>query len=295
MRLILVFILSLIYPIWIVLTSLLVSGINRNWIKLQMIKSNAYPVLVESLNKTVNLAISNNNSEFKIIAPLIKKEITSDLVKSKAEKLIDDTTNWITGKTNNAPSISLIELKSILISQNPEIANQLSIISKVNVKNEIPLDPEYDYGIAHPAIGSVVDQAINDKLNFPIGKYFPILRQILPFVKIIYGIVTVTILIIFGMLYLLSGSLKFRLRWFGSVGVILTLANSFPFLILLSPALLFSLIAKFTYNIYITVIPILIKPMIYRILIGESVITVIVLLSSLFLLIISVFMQDNSS
>jgi hypothetical protein len=281
--------LAFIYPVWIFLASVMISGINASWIKNQLNSANVYPVLVDSLNQTMDTAVAKNHDsgDLQAIVPIVKKEITPNLVKKKMEKLVDDTADWLTGNTNLSPSISFIELKDIIIAQNPALARQLNISSGTETAKTVPIDPEYDYGLAHPAPTSVIDQAINNKLNFPVGKYFPFLKQFYDIVRIGFWVMTVIMSVAITGIFISVTTLKSGWRFTGFTGFFLICWNIVPFILLASPALIISVISSYADKNYAMLVPILIKPVLAKIVMEEVIITGIFSLLSFSALIIS--------
>jgi hypothetical protein len=297
LRIIILFICTFLYPVWIFLAAFGLSGISAQWLKQTLVTTNTYPLLVESLNKTIDSAMQKQDSSgnLQVIAPIVRKEITPKLVRQKAERFIDDTSDWLTGKTLLPPTVNFIELKDILIAENPDLARQFNLTASSESRTNEPVEPEFDYGVPHPTQLSLVDQAINDKMTFPIGKNFAFIKILYDGVRGILMGLTVMIIIGGGVIYWVSSSPKSGWRWLGITGLFFIFWNIVPFIFLISPTLLISFIKSHIDSSFASLVPVLLKPVLLKIVLDELIITAVLGFTSFTLLIVSFFLKDASA
>ena len=118
MRGFLIFLLFLVFFLAVPLAALSYSlnlALKPEYIKESLIKSKIYEATARTLPKLIE---SSNDEEspvspedLKILEDFAKNEVTASYIQSKSEEMVDNTYNWVSGKTEKAPSISFIDLR----------------------------------------------------------------------------------------------------------------------------------------------------------------------------------------
>jgi hypothetical protein len=118
MRGFLIFLLFLVFFLAAPLAALSYSlnlALKPEYIKDRLVKSRIYEATAKTLPKLIE---SSNDKESPVspedlttLEDFAKNEVTASYIQGKSEEMIDDTYNWVSGKTEKAPSISFIDLK----------------------------------------------------------------------------------------------------------------------------------------------------------------------------------------
>jgi hypothetical protein len=278
------------------MSSIMIGGFTPEYFKTLFVKSNTYELLVTNLNKAIDTAQKNpeTSQELRVAAPYVTKLITPIFIKQKIEIFIDDLYAWVSGKTVLPPSVSIIELKDIIILQNPQIAYQFQLKTTSADGEILPLDPEFDYGINHPTKSSLFNQAINNKLVIPVGKYILFIKNYWIYIKIAYWIITICIIFNFIGLYKLSPTRKSGLLWLSFGAFCSLIVNILPLIMLISPAFIISMMVSKFGNEFAFIIPILMKPILTTIFVKELYISGAVFIICIITLLTGLFIRKES-
>lgn len=295
LRVVLLLSLVVYFPLWIFFTSIVMSGVNAAWVKNELSKTGTYPKLVSGLDTAIAASLNNEKTteDVKTVLPMVQKIITAEFIQIKLEKLIDDGFSWFNGKTHVAPSISIVEFKDVLIAQNPDLAKQLQIKTTAEDTKPISVDPEYDYGVAHVSASSATNQAINNKLTISLEKYFVYGKTILTYGAYVYRVISVLLLFTLVGIFLLSQTAKSGICWIGVTGFFAVFCNILPYLLLLSPTLIISVLSSRFGNEFVMLGSILLKPFLVTIVSQETKISFMILGFSFVIVLVSLFMKSK--
>lgn len=206
-------------PLVIFLTTLLYGGVSPKVVKDELAQSNFYT------NVTAYIAeMSSEDTGDEVsseVTGIITNRFTPEYLQSKAEPAIDDTHNWITGKTQTAPVISFKDIKEDILAQNPELLTSLTDMSQ-EMEN-MPVEDAYamesedsSQEVDMSALTNSIAQLQKSDFTIQIGDHFKGLKQT-------YEVLQIALPVLIG---LLLGSLVFqavlsheassRLRWLGA-------------------------------------------------------------------------------
>ena len=93
------------FPVGIFLTTILYTSDVTPLLKTDLVKNHIYNQLSNQLAK-----LNTGDSNSAIISQFIQSKFTSDYLQNKVEKAMDDSDNWIKGKTNTPPTISFKDM-----------------------------------------------------------------------------------------------------------------------------------------------------------------------------------------
>lgn len=252
LRLIVILLFSFLSILFLILLFTRFYGASKKEIKAVLIKSNTYSQAINELNKQINNTLTNDNSDqaSALIAPIIKKEITPEYLQLKTEKLIDDTNDWMTGKNNNPPVISFLDLKEKIIAQNAQLFTTLEQLNKEYelqkeaIKKEAAINGEIPQNQEIPPFD--FNKIIKSDFSIPIGKNLNFLKTFYWYTTTGLPIIGIILIILLTVITLLSDSNPAKLRWLGLTFLSSAIWNTLPLLLLLFSSKL--LISSLTQN-----------------------------------------------
>lgn len=159
MRKLLLFLTSFLFGISASIFSLLLLGAlifkTPASIENALVKSQAYPVVSEYVNKNVTRSLSSN-------APLtlaLHQEFSPEYIQHKTEQFLRDTYNYAENKTQKLPASNLTDLKNNLIRRVPSfyyIARQYSSLfdQEFSIPQDKANDLRYYYNAYHQALAA---------------------------------------------------------------------------------------------------------------------------------------------
>ncbi len=205
-------------PLVIFLTVLLYGPLTPVSIKSELNNASVYEKLSQTLAD-----ISSNDSENTELAGIITSRFTSEYIKIKTEGVIDDTSNWITGKSTTPPMLSFKELKEDIVKENPQLLTQLTDMAD-EMKNESAAyadssentDETMNQQADMMNVSTSISQLVNSDFSFNLEKELNGIKNGYATTRIVHPIL---IVLLFGSILLLgvlSSSWPARLRWIGS-------------------------------------------------------------------------------
>lgn len=108
-------------PFVLFFSSVIYGGISPANVKNAVAKSGAYTQISAHFTKPEAIPVA----QFIDFPIFVSKRLTPAYFQTKIESAIDDSANWITGKTQTPPAISFKELKEELQADHPEIMQEL--------------------------------------------------------------------------------------------------------------------------------------------------------------------------
>lgn len=223
----------IISPLFFLSLSVRYTPITPERIKGEIMKLNLYDTAVSELQKQLNAMAEAGQSKdpFAIIEPFVKKEITPPYIREKAEKLIDDTSVWLSGGTAS-PAVSFVDLKEKLVKQNKKMIGDLeAAIAQISTNPDGTLpalgDGGENAGMSAPPTFTADDfrKFMGSDFTIPVGKYLGGLKFFLNaawYTLIISGAVLALNLL---MILLVAPGLQSKLRWMGATLLITALWN----------------------------------------------------------------------
>ncbi len=117
-------------PLALFLGTILYGGITNDNIKKALAQSPVYTQISNHFKNQDAQVVTQ-----KQFSPIfVSKRLTPEYIKTKTESTIDDSTNWVTGKSQTVPVLSLNELKTDMQREHPEL---LKAIEHVPTESEL--------------------------------------------------------------------------------------------------------------------------------------------------------------
>lgn len=126
-RLILVLIFSLSSLLFIINLSFRSSGYSKDFFKSQFKETGVYEQAIKLFKSQIESEKSESSAdaaELNIFKQFYE-EITPTYLQQKTEKVIDDTGDWIVGKTSTPPTLTVNDLKQKVLAKNPNLLSEV--------------------------------------------------------------------------------------------------------------------------------------------------------------------------
>jgi len=210
MKLQLLLFFALATPIALFFIIILYAGISTEDMKKAISESGAYPQLAEHLTKQEanTLIIYNNSTVF------VSKLLTPAYFKTKTESAIDDSADWITGKTQTPPEVSFRELKQEIQLEYPDL---LSNIEHVPSKSELQ---NSNLNVQDQAL--YLEQAkqmaafVNADFTFSLGNKLEGIKLTYRILQIVLPVIIVLLICSIFFMTKLANSPPLKYKWIGA-------------------------------------------------------------------------------
>ncbi len=221
-----------VFPIIVFLVAVLHGGLTPNTLKKSLSESNVYTTLPNLLRQSADEGGDDSTNQFMSV---IQEKFGASYIKSKTEKLIDDTDLWVRGKTDASPVVSFSEIKDQLTSSNPELLNMMKQ-GMQDMKAQAQ-----ESGEALP-VNNQAQEFFDNGMTVKIG-------DSLKFVKDGYRIATIALPILFILAALsliviiaMSPNSKSRFKW---LGIVLIISAFYGFIWVFTGNLFFAIVKAF--------------------------------------------------
>ncbi|MGE5042334.1 MAG: hypothetical protein ACM3IJ_05540 [Candidatus Levyibacteriota bacterium] len=208
MRVLLGIFLILLVPVAVFIFSVLYGGLTTLEMKQELSKEHIYNPLsqqiVGSFSATPPAAEEETTSSF--IYSVIKNRFTPEYLQAKIEKAIDDSANWIAGKTPFAPEVSFAEVKQDIDARSPRI---LPAIKQVMEEAKQQQDPTG----AATILSNPLETFIDNNFTVPLGKYLQIVKNLYQILTIALPILLIIMSLFVTGIILLTHSIKKKFLW----------------------------------------------------------------------------------
>ena len=225
------------FPLVVFFATILYGGFSAPLLKEQLSKANVYETLTNKLKDSFNQGTEDGSAAFIGIA---EQRLTSSYVQQKAETLIDDTSSWMSNKTQIPPVISFKEIKADILAQNPGLLTQVeSMIQEARkakaeaAGNGTEMSREESANFDNQL--NMLQSLVTSDFSIPIGKNLTGLKQFHDILQIATPILMALLIGSLLLIVLLSQTLKAKLRW---ISVVLLLSAGYGLLLVLGNVLL---------------------------------------------------------
>jgi hypothetical protein len=213
-------------------------GFSPDLLKQNLKDSNTYNSISETIS-TLKLDEESNTGESSqkmanLFGPFIKKQFTPTYLQKKSESLIDDTYLWMQDKSKTPPVLSFSEIKTSIVSQNPQILTELKNLSKQlkeEQKNISTDDGEMDVETkkSMQELSKLdLDKFLDSDFSIPVGEKLEDVKKLYKVFKFALPIFIILEVIILGVILLLSSPLSSKVRWLGITFLITALFGIIP-------------------------------------------------------------------
>ncbi len=155
--------------------------------------------------------IKNELSQSGLYKKIDFPPITSGYIKGKVDRAIDDSAYWITGKTENVPTISFKDIKEEFLAKNPDIQESFDDFS------EIP--SEVDSSDGNSTLEGNPQEFIKtlqeNDFSYPLGDALAGLRLGHTIVSILLPALSILMVLSIIVIIIRSPDNKSRFRWVG--------------------------------------------------------------------------------
>jgi hypothetical protein len=180
--------------------------------------------------------------------------VTPEYARGKIDKAIDDSALWITGKTQDSPTISFKDIKDDFLAKNPDLQSSIEEISKMPAEAEAS---EGDYTQGEDPQEFMKSLVKND-FSYPLKDALSGLKMGHSVISILLPVLIILMIISVVVIIIKSPDNKSRFRWLG-ITLILSAIGSF-LLFLAGQLLAITAFAAATQNssgVFVIIIPII--------------------------------------
>jgi hypothetical protein len=231
MKLLLLIFFATTLPVVIFLTALLYGGISNTVLKSELATSNVYDGLSKQLT-----AFDTEDATSREIDGILKNRLTASYLQEKTELLIDDSYNWITGKSTAPPTISFREIKEDILAQNPDILEELQKMKSEMQPSNTSWTNEYHepYNAEFADNTNVFTGLVQSDFSAPIGQQLEGIKTAYNGLRLVHPVLIILLVLSLILLFVLNQTFSSRLRWIGAsfiagaiVGGVTIIFNSF--------------------------------------------------------------------
>jgi hypothetical protein len=206
MKLLILLFITFTTPLVIFLGTVLYGGLSNDVLKEELSKAQVYSQLGDYLQKTAADPSANEG-----LTAIFTNRFTTPYIQTKIETAIDDSYFYITGKTTTPPVISFHELKSDIMTTNPELLTSLDEMTQEMEKMQAE-NPDQSAG---DELLMLKDLSKHD-FSFPIGERLAGMRKSYTVIRVLLPLLILLLAGSLVLLWFMNTSMAARLRWIGA-------------------------------------------------------------------------------
>ncbi len=236
------FILTL--PLVVLSATILYGGISKEAIKAELSNSKVYDLAISQLKNQNNPSEipSDNDPTTTAIMSVIGDKLNGDYLKGKTEKLIDDTIAWMKNQTAFPPSLSFSDIKSDILSKNPDLLNSITNALDEVKKQQANLPPDENGNTPTPDNSTEgIKTFIKNDFTFPLEKNLMPLKQTYKTITIVLPVLLILCLLYLFVLFHFSKTIRQKMLW---IGMTLLLSSLYGFGYVIGGSVLFAFMLK---------------------------------------------------
>jgi len=227
MKILLLLFFTLCLPIFIFCTTILYTSDLTPLLQSDLVKNHMYSQLSDQLGK---LDTGDTNSG--VVSQFIQNKFTSQYLQGKVEKAMNDSDDWVRGKTTTPPVISFKDVKDELNAQYPQLLPGIQQAAE-KLKQAEAQNPQLAQ--QNPQASQNLEMIANltkSDFTIPLNKYLIGLKDFYATVRILQPILAILLILCLILLGYINKTWPDRLKWigftllFGSIwGFILAFGN----------------------------------------------------------------------
>jgi hypothetical protein len=199
-------------PSVVFIAALLFGGFSVNVLKEELATSGMYEKVISVAKEQSGEADGTDQ-----IFTLLQSRLTPDYLQPKIEKAIDDTSLWVTGKTNIPPTLSFKDIKDELEAQNPTL---LADLQKMSQEVQTAAAAENNKLSPAPTQQNELETFVKNDFSFPLKDSVAGLKQTYTILSIGLPVLIVLLLLSLVCLGVWNRTWQKRLRWLGTAFIL---------------------------------------------------------------------------
>lgn len=227
---------AVFFPLFIFLTTILYTPDITSLLKSDLVKNNVYHQLSNQLG-TINT--SDVNSAF--LGQFIQNKFTSDYLQQKIEKAINDSDDWITGKSQIPPVISFKDVRDDLNTQYPQFIPTIEQAAE-QMKQEESQNPQLQQNSQTANELILIDNLAKSDFTIPLSKYLVGLKDFYTIVRIMQPLIGILLVLGLVLQFTLNKIWRLRFKW---IGITLMLGSIWGYLLTYTTGILLSTATKY--------------------------------------------------
>lgn len=208
LKVLLIVVFVLATPLFLVLLSVRLSGFSAEYLKSALSKADVYTNAVTELNKNLQVKIAG---------------VTPSYLKSKTEKLIDDTESWLKEKSASPPSLSFADL-------NPQGTAELKKLAlELKAEQEAARKEAERTGQKMPELEQFdVNKFIEDDFSISLAEQLTPLKLL--YKRVVYGLPILALILALSIvgIFLLGEGKEEKFHWLGIAFLVAAFWNILP-------------------------------------------------------------------
>lgn len=197
-------------PIAALLAAIPYGGFSTEILKTELAKSGVYEKILSAPSESSSEEQTYESREDQLVSSFARF-LTPDFMEQKVNTVIDDSAQWISGKSDNPPVLSLKELKDEIEKKNPGLINEMLALSKEMEQIQITETATQQ----NNEQSEFLTNFVKNDFSIPLKEHFMGIKQAYQSIVIIVPVLIVLILLSLVGLFFLNHTWSMRLRWVG--------------------------------------------------------------------------------
>jgi|GEM_PF-6691709 len=216
-------------PVVVLIATVLYGGLSTTILKTELSKSGIYDktlsVLREPSSGDENYQAQQEDQVMSALAVFI----TPGYLQEKTEKVIDDSSDWITGKTTTPPVLSFKEIKDRIDSQNPGLLTNIQEMSQ-SIQKEANAEGGKDTSNVQNKTmeKDMLSDFVKNDFSLPLQKNLQGVKDFYDNLKLAFPALIGFLIVYLALLLGVNNSWRKRTRW---IGITLLIAAGWGYLL----------------------------------------------------------------
>lgn len=201
---------TLCFPIFIFCTTILYTSDLTPILKTDLVKNHIYGQLSNQLGK-----LDTGDSNSPLVSQFLQNKFTTQYLQGKVEKALNDSDDWVRGRTDTPPVISFKDVKDELNAQYPQLLPDIQQAAE-KLKEEEAQNPKLAQ--QNPQAAQNLDMIVSlTKSNFtiPLNKYLIGLKDFYTTIRILQPVLAILLILCLILQSVMNQTWPGRLKWIG--------------------------------------------------------------------------------
>lgn len=193
------------FPLVVLIATLLYGGFSTTALKEELAKSGMYEKII-SFTKD-----SSDEENIDSVFAILQNHLNPDYLQIKIEGVVDDTTLWVTGKTETPPALSFKDIKDEIEANNPTLFTDMQQISQ-EMQTAVAAENGEMTRTNQP---NELETFIKNDFSIPLKDTFAGIKQVYIVLTIALPVLSFLLILSLVGLGVLNKTWQKRSRWFG--------------------------------------------------------------------------------
>jgi hypothetical protein len=224
------------FPVFIFLTTVLYTSDITPLLKSDLVKNNLYSHLSSQLG-----TINTGSDSSALLGQFIKNKFTANYLQQKVEKAMNDSDDWVTGKSQTPPVISFTDVRDDLNAQYPQLLPAVEQAAE-QMKQEEKQNPQLQQNPQAANDLNMIDYLAKSDFTVPLNSYLISFKNSYTTIRILQPALGILLILFLILQCTINKMWPLRLKW---IGITLLISSVWGFLLAYGNGVVIAVLTKY--------------------------------------------------